>query len=385
MLEKKPQRMAILYPGHAETRQDATPDNNRFSPVFQALADLGVQAEPAVYHDDFCAEVRQQLMQVAAVLVWVNPLEGGRDRTILDAMLREVAATGVFVSAHPDIIQKMGTKEVLYQTRDLGWGCDTHLYRTMDELRQTLPTLLARGETRVLKQYRGHSGIGVWKINLSSASAAHPQGDAHALPQRDTPVRVRHAQRGSVEEEMMLGEFFTRCEPYFTNLGKMVDQVYQPRLDEGMLRCYLVHDQVAGFGHQAINALYPPPAGGSPREAPQPGPRLYYPPTMPEAQLLKRKLEQEWVPAMQQRLAIEREQLPVLWDADFLLGLKGELGEDTYVLCEINVSSVAPFPDSAIPLLAKAAFRHAQAVRQNTGITACTAQRAAGADREKRL
>jgi hypothetical protein len=85
---------------------------------------------------------------------------------------------------------------------------------------------------------------------------------------------------------------------------------------------------------------------------------------MPEAQLLKRKVEQEWVQAMQKRLAIETESLPVLWDADFLLGPKGESGEDTYVLCEINVSSVAPFPDSALPLIAKATLIRSQATRQ---------------------
>lgn len=31
--------------------------------------------------------------------------------------------------------------------------------------------------------------------------------------------------------------------------------------------------------------------------------------------------------------------------------------DDRYVLCEINVSSVAPFPDSAIPPLVEAARR----------------------------
>jgi hypothetical protein len=49
-------------------------------------------------------------------------------------------------------------------------------------------------------------------------------------------------------------------------------------------------------------------------------------------------------------------ELPVLWDADFLLGPKDASGEDSYVLCEINVSSVSPFPDSAAPLLARAAL-----------------------------
>jgi hypothetical protein len=64
---------------------------------------------------------------------------------------------------------------------------------------------------------------------------------------------------------------------------------------------------------------------------------------------------------MQHLLDIETEQLPVLWDADFLLGPKTESGEDTYVLCEINVSSVAPFPDSALPFLAEATLVRTQA------------------------
>jgi hypothetical protein len=365
MTPKISHRIAILYPGDAETRRNATPENNRFFSLFQVLADVGVQAEPAVYHDDFCAEVRQQLMQVDGVLVWVNPIEGGRDRTSLDAMLREVAAAGVFVSAHPDVILKMGTKEVLYQTRDMGWGCDTDIYRTLAELRQALPARLAKGETRVLKQYRGQSGAGVWKIELAAKINATGQaGSAGAPPQLDTGVRVRHAQRGSIEEEITLGEFFARCEAYFVGDGRIIDQVYLPRLNEGMFRCYLVQDQVAGFGQQAINALYPALPGLPPTDVPQPGPRLYYPPTMPEAQLLKRKMEQEWLPAMQQRLAIDPAELPLLWDADFLLGPKNSSGEDTYVLCEINVSSVAPFPDSAIPLLARATFLKAQATGQ---------------------
>lgn len=49
-------------------------------PVFQALADLGIHAEPAVYHDDFCDDVRRQLDNVDGVLVWVNPIEGGCNR-----------------------------------------------------------------------------------------------------------------------------------------------------------------------------------------------------------------------------------------------------------------------------------------------------------------
>src|SRR5690349_11066899 len=71
-----------------------------------------------------------QLATLDGVLVWVNPIHEGRNRVILDELLREIAARGVWVSAHPDVILKMGTKEVLYRTRTMSWGCDTALYRT---------------------------------------------------------------------------------------------------------------------------------------------------------------------------------------------------------------------------------------------------------------
>ena len=36
----------------------------------------------------------------------------------------------------------------------------------------------------------------------------------------------------------------------------MIDQVYQPRLPEGMIRCYLVHGTVEGFA--ALGVPYMP-------------------------------------------------------------------------------------------------------------------------------
>jgi hypothetical protein len=310
-------RVAILYPGDLEVRQNANHENNRFA----------------------------------------NPIEGGRDRSVLDAMLREVAATGVFVSTHPNVILKLGTKEVLYRTRDIGWGSDTYLYESLDRLRRELPGRLAAGRARVLKQYRGNGGNGVWKVQL-------PPDVAPALPQPDTKVLARHARRGSVEEEIMLGEFYDLCEPYFVGDGRLIDQAYQERLPEGMIRCYLVQERVAGFGHQAINALYPAPPGRPASEAPQPGPRLYHPPDKPEFQALKQQLEQEWLPPLQQLLAIDTPSLPMLWDCDFLLGPRDAQGEDTYVLCEINVSSVAPYPASAVPYVVEATITRVQAARK---------------------
>jgi len=68
---------------------------------------------------------------------------------------------------------------------------------------------------------------------------------------------VRHAKRGGVEENLSLGAFVARCEPYLAGTGGMIDQAYQPRLPDGMVGCYVVGDRVAGFGEQLINALLP--------------------------------------------------------------------------------------------------------------------------------
>jgi len=361
-------RVAILSPGNLEARRNTTAENSRFSDLFRAFAARRIHVEPAIYHDDFCEDIREQLMQVDGVLVWVNPIEGGRDRSVLDSMLRDVAATGVFVSTHPDVILKLGTKEVLYRTRHVGWGCDTHLYCSMAQMVQELPLRLTAGKARVLKQNRGNGGNGVWKVQLPIDSFANGAGfSLGALPQPETIICVRHAKRGCSEEQITLGEFYSRCELYFAASGRMIDQEYQERLPEGMIRCYLVHDKVVGFGHQAINALFPAPLDAPLTEAPLPGPRLYHPPSMPEFQTLKRKLEDEWVPAVQRLLEIETESLPILWDCDFLLGPQDNNREDTYVLCEINVSSVAPYPESAVPSVIDASVARVQTARQRRG------------------
>jgi hypothetical protein len=259
-------------------------------------------------------------------------------------MLRAVAASGVLVSAHPDAILKLGTKDVLVETRDLPFGSDVHRIDSLDQLRTQLPTRLRAG-ARVLKQHRGHSGIGVWRVELVESDA------------RPLRLRVRHAQRGSEEEVMDLSALLSRMAPYFEALngGHMVDQAWQPSLVDGMVRAYLIEDRVTGFGHQAVNALYPGEPG---RPPPQAGPRLYHGPDLPQFQNLKHLLETQWVELLRERVALSREQLPLLWDCDFMFGQRGADAEERFVLCEINVSSVSPFPPTSIaPLVAEVQAR----------------------------
>jgi hypothetical protein len=74
----KPYQIAILWRGDREARRTATPENNRFYRVFEELAALGIQAEPAVYDEAFADDVREQLLAADGVLVWVDPIHQGK-------------------------------------------------------------------------------------------------------------------------------------------------------------------------------------------------------------------------------------------------------------------------------------------------------------------
>lgn len=64
-------------------------------------------------------------------------------------------------------------------------------------------------------------------------------------------------------------------------------------------------------------------------------------------------MEQEWTPQMMQVLGLDVASLPIIWDADFLYGVRTSSCEDTYVLCEINVSSCFALPDQAPAAIAR--------------------------------
>jgi len=188
----------------------------------------------------------------------------------------------------------------------------------------------------VLKQNRGNAGQGIWKVERVSSG-----------PRNVSMVRVLQARRGSLPEETTLEAFMTRCEAYLTPDGCIMDQPFQARLPDGMIRCYVGADKVVGFGHQFIKALIPPPPEGPDAPAAQPGPRIMHGADAEPFQALRAKMDTEWTPQMMEVLGIDVASLPIIWDADFLYGPRTASGEDTYVLCEINVSSVFAIPDQA--------------------------------------
>lgn len=349
--EREATRIGVLWRGDRGAQAPLPRADRGLGPLYDAFGRLPVALVPVPYSDDAVDEVREQLLTLAGVLVWVNPIQDGASRVLLDPLLREVSSNGIWVSAHPDAILQMGTKEILYRTRDLGWGSDTHLYRSAAELALSLPDRLGQLGRLVLKQARGNGGNGVWKIELPGGKPG-PAGPAGP----DTVVRVQDARsKDSSSQTLALGSFIQRCEDYFAWSGCLVDQAYQDRLADGMIRCYFSGGQVVGFCRQWPKGLLDddPHHGAPPRS-------IMEGPDVPAYQALREKAEKEWVPQMITILGMKQQELPVIWDADFLYGPKTAAGDDTYALCEINVSAVWPFPPTAAPAVAAAALDRVQ-------------------------
>lgn len=295
-------------------------DDARFATIAEALVAESFSPELCPYDETHEAETLAQLRGCAAALVWVNPVQDGRRRLGLDALLRQAALAGVAVSAHPDVIDRLGVKAVLWSTRDLGWSGDARFYGSVEDLMRGAPRTIGQGP-RVLKPNRGANGDGVWKVTACGPGE----------------VVAREASASEARRQS-LAAFLAERAAELDAVEGIVDQAFLPRVREGMVRVYLSGARVAGFGVQAGVALADRAVT----------PRLYAGPDDPRFQDLRARLEVDWAPRLAAILGLSIDDLPLIWDADFL---RGE-GPDGWVLCEINCSSVYPMPGQAPAIIA---------------------------------
>jgi hypothetical protein len=291
------------------------------------FSEKGFAVDSVLYHDSISDKLENELLKYDAILVWVNPIEQGGDRKILDTLLMKLSDQGRFVSSHPDTILKIGTKEILYKVRETEFGGDTKLYESFKDFKERF--LKSQKGMRVLKQYRGNGGDGVFKIDATSF--------------KNDRIIVTHAKSGNEEKLMTVDDFFSLFKSYFNNNSMLIDQEWNSNIINGMVRCYLSGSKVTGFGYQEINALYP---------LKKPGQRFYFSEDCGLFQDLRNIMQNNWVSQLQKITGVENVRLPVIWDADFFINkINTENTNEKYSLCEINVSSVSPFPESSIPFI----------------------------------
>ena len=320
-------RLVLMWRGNIHAPDQPTNHLERFKPLIAALGEAGVEVSTHAYFDGDAEAARARLMQADGVMVWINPLQDGQDRNIVDALLREVAAAGVWVSAHPDTILRMGTKEVLYLTRKLGWGADTDLYHSFDDFSLRFPVRLSVAGARVLKPLRGNDGQGVLKVEALDGNTIIVQAAAN-----------------DESETLPLPAFLERMRRSFDSSPRLVDQPFQRNVSAGMVRCYMSHNRVVGFSEQS-------PRRDRDAFGMKSAKTMHGQDAAP-FQDLRHSMEQDWTPGMQRLLGLETHALPALWDADFLYRAPDDAAPSRFVLCEINVSSVSPFPEAAVPAIA---------------------------------
>ena len=358
----------------------------RFSLLAKILQDLsrGVTATPVEYRDDAAHKIEIELCKsYDGVICWVDPVssnENGKEESRadcvgdgggLDQMLRRVAAKGLHVSTHPDIIHKMGTKKVLFDTRSEEWGLpNTHYHETGQNLREKLRTSLLSDKCRIIKMARGSSGQGVWRCDLIDRNKENGESD-------DLLLRIQHAGDDSIQNMVSLHDMVNRLEERMnTTGGGIIDMPFLPLVNEGIIRLYMFRDRCGGILHQlplstghdadkSQSTSYPNlNVSKSKRYQTQgleEGKRVH-PPNSPAYRSLVQTLENCWIPKLIERVALRpdatstpRDVLPVIWDIDFIHRSSDSLknvGQDTedethftrskYVLCEINCSCVFP-------------------------------------------
>jgi hypothetical protein len=325
--------VGIMIFGESPSDRNALTEE-KYRGLASAFATSGFRVNSVVYNDTLAQKLAKELPAYDAILVWVNPIEQGTSRNILDALLVELSEKGCYVSAHPEAIVKIGTKDILYKTRGMECGGDVQLYQSFEDFGKQFLDRSKPPTMRILKQHRGNGGNGVFKIDTTRLN--------------EGSVGITHAKGEDGERRVAIDDFLNEMKSYFAGSGVLIDQEWNPNLINGMVRCYLTGTKVTGFGYQEINALFPESGTGG--RSKTPSKRFYFSEECGLFQDLRVIMESSWVPHLQRIVSLGNDRMPAIWDADFFINnVNTDKSGEKYTLCEINVSCVSPFPESAIP------------------------------------
>ncbi len=313
-------------------------------PMMDYLKKLGWQAEVVFLTDELLKDgektkgVYEYVQTHAdAYVSRVNPGNLKEEKLYFD-LLRKLCDNGVIGMPHPDAMIGYGAKDALTKLADTDLvPDDTYAYYDKEEakrigvtwadkhdFKKTFPKTLAKGE-RVLKQNRGSTGEGIWRVQLEEPLPA----GVSEVP-LNAKIKCTEAVDNHVEHRQ-LGEFMDFCEKYLVgDNGMLVDMTFLPRIKEGEIRILMLYKH-------PIYVVHKKPAEGADA----------FSATLFSGAKYRYDKPEQWndlvhyflkhLPQIQSKLG--NYDLPLIWTADFILDTD-EHGKDRYILGEINCSCV---------------------------------------------
>ncbi len=299
-------------------------------PIVNAIKAMGWHAEVVFYRPEWKDAIYTYVSEnFDGYISRVNPgnIPGG-EKGYFD-LLTSLSVAGLVGMSTPGEMMAYGAKDALVKLKDTDLvPSDTAAYYDVDTFHETFPTSLSYGE-RVLKQNRGSTGEGIWRVRIADEDLAASVEPGTALP-LDTKIRCTEAVDNHTETRE-LGEFMTFCNQYIVgDNGMLVDMRFMPRIVEGEIRILLV-------GPHPVFVVHKKPAEGGDNFSATLFSGATYTYDKPEAWQELIDMFAEARPVIAENLGGDN--IPLIWTADFMLDDAPD-GTDTYVLGEINCSCV---------------------------------------------
>lgn len=311
----------------AEGGTDKGPDGHRKDtmPIVDALKKKGWNCEVIFFKDKDKDKIFEHVVKTAdAYVSRVNPGSLPNGEGIYFDTLRKLSENGVLGMSHPDAMEGFGAKDALTKLTKTGLVPeDTFAYYTIEDFKKNFPITLSKSP-RVLKQNRGSTGEGIWRVEVLDKVEPGKKLDLK------TKIKCTEAVDNHVEKRT-LGDFINFCEKYIVGKnGMLVDMKFLPRIKEGELRILLV-------GETPIFVVHKVPAKGKDTFSATlfSGAQYSYDDPSKYKELINKFKKS--LPLIIKSLG--NFDIPLIWTADFILDYD-QFGNDIYVLGEINNSCV---------------------------------------------
>ncbi|WP_196887188.1 Cj0069 family protein [Aureivirga sp. CE67] len=315
----------VIFEARGGTDKGSYGFRNDSRPIIDSLRKRGWKAEIIFYSDENRGEIYRHTVEKAdAYISRVNP-GNLPNETGYFQMLRELVTNGVAGLPHPDAMQSYGAKNSIEKLKGTPLVPeDVFSYYTFEEFKDHFPNTLLKG-TRVVKQNRGSTGEGIWRVEVVDKDKYKDE-----IP-LDAELKLTEAKDNHTEHKS-LQEFLEFCIQYLEGEnGMLLDMPFLERIVEGEIRVLMLRNTV-------VNIVHKKPANTPDAFSATLFSGAVYRYDKPEEWPDLVKLINKNISMIQDRLGSY--DLPLIWTADFILDTDKKTKKDKYVLGEINASCV---------------------------------------------